>query len=273
MKFLILFFLFISVNSYSTCLEELRQVIAESKVSSKVPAEVRETINSRIELFNLKLESLKAKHPSALREKNQKIIDLLIEKMEKRPGTKAVLEILVNEYLDPQLATNWMRGLAEEMLQRTERRGNPEQKKLLHEEFKFSEEILLEVLGSRLEAAGFPKGNFKDVHFLLENDQFLDLLHDRLLIVDRTFSTDGHGAFIHVFQMDFLRFLLVHKKLSPKLLGEFYEWMGIGERFPLGENHIFEPGNDIWDTFFDGYNFSIYRPEIFNVKIEEVISL
>ena len=153
-------------------------------------------------------------------------------------------------------------------------KGNPfEQRQRLLSEKKFTEEVLLKVLGRRLEKAGFRRGNFEEVHFILENDQFLSYIAQKKLIIDRTFSADGHGEFIHVFQMDFLTFLVQNRGISPREVGKFYEWIGSGQMIELRKGLHFETGNDIWDTFFDGYNMSIYRPEIFNGKIEEVISL
>ena len=129
--------------------------------------------------------------------------------------------------------------------------------------------ILIEVLKNRLEEAGFSS----KVVFTREDlskEQFGRILQNRELIVDDFFITDSHGPFIHLLQLDLIRYSSKKFGHDPRTLGDFYEWMGRNEPVKLPENQrSFYPLAHTWDLLFDSFRWDLTAPEIFNPILEK----
>ena len=124
MKFLILFLLFTSFSAQSACLEKLRELVTESKVSTTIPKDIRYTFKFRTELFTAKLKALIEAYPNKFTKKNKERMELLLLQREDiSQNIKDIMDTLLTDYRDPQLATQWIQGLAEEMIQFTWRQG------------------------------------------------------------------------------------------------------------------------------------------------------
>ena len=81
------------------------------------------------------------------------------------------------------------------------------------------------------------------------------MLRQGLLIKDSAFTGNNHGEYIHMFQMDFLIKVARDAGLDPKIVQEFYRFMGQRRK-------ISEDGNsfELWELLFDQTNQSFYSP-------------
>lgn len=196
-----------------------------------------------------------------------------LDTFETNAARKALIEFIPSVYMNVPLIRDWARDLSTHLTRKILTSKN---KTLISRQKNYDEihrNILIEVLKSRLSEAGF-SSEVKFTREDLTEGQFGRTLQNRELIVDDFFITDPHGPFIHILQLDLLRFAAKRFGHDPKTLGEFYEWMGKNEKIKLPEaNRSFSPLAHTWDLLFDSFRWDLTAPEIFNPILERYFGI
>ena len=131
-------------------------------------------------------------------------------------------------------------------------------------------DLLLEVLGKRLEEAGFEKDNLELLTSELDISEFGEVLEQRKLILDANFAGEPHGELIHILQLDLMRFAAKEQKINPEALGDLVEWLGRVDEISLPSGDSFIPAEAGWEILFDSFNENkLSCPEILNPVIEQ----
>ncbi len=268
MKSLIItFFLFISLKAQSDCLEVIKDHLS-----------IKE--DQLLHYYEL-LERYKKKEENLIKELDQNKVSPngpngagiylreYLEKFEKNSNQKALIEFIPSIYMNTPLIREWARDLSTHITRKILISKNST---LISRQKNYDEihrNILIEVLKSRLDEAGFSsRVNFTRDD--LSKEQFGRILQKRELIVDDFFISDPHGPFIHLLQLDLIRFSAKKFGHDPKTLGDFYEWMGKNEPIKLPENQrSFYPLAHTWDLLFDSFRWDLTAPEIFNPILEQ----
>jgi hypothetical protein len=264
-------FLAISFNAYASCLEVIRDRLAieESKI------EEFHSVLRNLRYKEYKLESsLSINIPSQKKSLKKEFIEEYLKSFENDLQQKQLIEHLPTIYSTPDTIRDWVRGLAKDIVRETYR----EKDKTLIEQLsltgEISQTILLKVLQRRLNKAGFDKSKLSILKGELSPTDFAKILESRSLILDEGFAQSDHGVFVHILQLDLIRYSATKEGIHPGTVGAFYEWMGENETIYLPKNDTtFSPLFNLWDVYFDSFTWDITSPEIFNPIIEEFIGL
>ena len=268
--FLLLFF--ISTIAYTDCVELIRDHLSVPKEHLPLFMDVKTGFNLRETSFMKSVEKNKVS-PIApigsgiyLRE--------YITKFETNASRKALIEFIPSIYMNSPLIREWIRDLSRQVTRETFRSGSKADIFELSNRAETSRDIMIQVLKDRLKEAGFENPNIIVTKKELSEAEFSKVLRDRDLIVDDFFIADPHGPLIHLWQLDLIRFGAKKFGHDPRVLGEFYEWMGKNEKVYLPENQkTFSPLLHSWDLLFDSFRFDLTSPEIFNPFIESYFGM
>ena len=135
------------------------------------------------------------------------------------------------------------------------------------------EEFVLLALQRRLRRGGFDtrSENIEKVYKGLGEKEFADLLKNRKTILDLAFKGKSHGHFIHMFQVDFMIYILKSKGMDPSRVGEVYQWMGERHFYELIDGERINSLNEGWFNFFDSFELDMTQPEVINPWIERYL--
>ncbi len=270
-KLIVFFLLILSVKAKSSCLELLKDHLS---FNHEQAAHYEELIQRYEKKETALLEALNSNKVSPNAPAGAGIyLREYLDNFEMNPARKALIEFIPSIYMNTPLIRDWARDLSTHLTRKILASKNAT---LISRQKNYDEihrNILIEVLKSRLKEAGFSS----EVRFTrdeLSESQFGRVLQNRELIVDDFFISDPHGPFIHILQLDLIRYSSKKFGHDPKTLGEFYEWMGRNEKIKLPEaNRSFSPLAHTWDLLFDSFRWDLTGPEIFNPILESYFGL
>jgi hypothetical protein len=272
MKSLVILFIFlISINTQASCIELLKDHLSLDQGQILHYQELLERYSKKEAKLLEQLEENKIS-PNAptgaavyLRE--------YLNTFETNVARKALIEFIPSIYMNTPLIRDWARDLSTHI---TRKILSSKNSTLISRQKNYDEihrNILIEVLTNRLQEAGF-SSNIRSTRDELTESQFGQTLQNRELILDDFFISDPHGPFIHILQLDLIRFSAKRFGHDPKTLGDFYEWMGKNERIKLPEaNRSFSPLAHTWDLMFDSFRWDLTAPEIFNPILENYFGI
>ena len=261
----------ISLKAQSSCLELIRDRLAVEE--SKIEEFYSVLRNLRFKEYKLE-SSLTINTPAKTKTLKQEIIEEYLKSFEHGTQQRLLIQHIPTIYSDPNIMRDWARGLAKDIIRETFRKNDLVLLEQLRDTGKISRDILLDVLQQRLSKAGFENSPIATLTGELAPVNFAKILESRSLILDEGFSKSDHGVFIHILQLDLIRYSATKEGIAPQSIGAFYEWMGKNETIYLPENDThFSPLQNVWDVYFDSFVWDNTSPEIFNPIIEEFIGL
>jgi len=259
----------ISINAHSSCLENIRDHLAVP-LSHFEDFELMKTELARKEL---RLEN-ELNSQKTLRDRLSPKTKEFIKTLEENNYKRKLILLLSEIFFTPQSIKTWASDLAISVAREVYKEGSDQQKINLLWKGEVPKEIFVQILKERLVKAGFSKHHIKTLEEQLSPEAFGETLKDRFLIIDETFLSSEHGVYIHMLQLDLIRFTLNQSEINPKLISDFYSWMGVNTEVDISGHQVgFKPMNDIWEFYFDSFTWDLTSPEILNPMLEQYIGL
>ena len=276
MKLKIVLLLFLTIFQFelrASCVDALKEVLTTKSITAQDLIKAKEKFQPRLDEFVKNLESAKKKRliQGSI---NEIYFNEYMVKVEKNAHRRQIIELVQKTYQNNELIRDWAENLLHAILNEALVRQDAGLLSHIESTGSVSPELMLEVLGKRLEEAGFEKDNIETLTVELDVEEFAELLQQRKLIVDKAFAPDKHGELIHILQLDLMRFAAKREKIDPRLVGELVEWLGGTQEILLPSGDIFIPAEVGWEILFDSFNENLLNcPEVLNPVIERFFGM
>ena len=181
-----------------------------------------------------------------------------------------LLDVLLNNVENSDSWGDWLINLNTDLASEYSKSASDEQYSAFARNGETDRGILIETLRERAVEVGFSDEIYSIIapHGILLPEEFASILRQGKLIKDEPLKNDDHGELVHMFQIDYMIYLAKKNNLDPRLVFEFYQYMGMMKPIGKGETSI-----KLWDIFFDRLDGSIFMPEKWNGWIQIYFNL
>lgn len=276
MKLKIVLLLFLTIFQFelrASCVDALKEVLTSKSITTQDIIKAKAKFQPRLDEFVKNLESAKKKRliQGSI---NEIYFNEYMVKVEKNTHRRQIIELVQETYKNNDLIKDWAENLLHAILNEALVRQDAGLLSHIESTGSVSPELMLEVLGKRLEEAGFEKDNIETLTTEVDVEEFGEVLQKRKLIVDQGFATEQHGELIHILQLDLMRYAAKREKIDPRLVGELVEWLGSTQEISLPSGDIFIPAEAGWEILFDSFNENLLScPEVLNPVIERFFGM
>ena len=185
------------------------------------------------------------------------------------------IDLLLNNMENGESWSSWAKDLHAEVMREYHLPKNKEKFEKYKADFKVDRQVLQDVLLRRSMGVGF--SNY--IHVIpgelstLSAHEFSSILRQGKLLIDQPLEGTSHGGLIHIFQIDYMIHLARENNVNPKIVLDFYKYMGRMRDIGNGRQSI-----HLWDLFFDAYVMrtfgrGVFQPEVINPSIERFFGL
>ena len=278
MKLLIIFFTFSSI-CFADCNKLMRiEMLKRKGITPDLILKKNEDLffTNKDKLLNENISNIGTTYQEVMADKIGRNPKKLMQAFEEKVFEKEIdksLSTIWKGINTPKTFKSWVRNLTEASIFEIYLSNQYSAIKRFENTKTVPEEFVLLALQRRLRRGGFDtrSENIEKVYKGLGEKEFADLLKNRKTILDLAFKGKSHGHFIHMFQVDFMIYILKSKGMDPSRVGEVYQWMGERHFYELIDGERINSLNEGWFNFFDSFELDMTQPEVINPWIERYL--